>query len=258
MDLNRSQTNEAISMLPLRLRTDRSIGLFGARRGGPAGGLARVHEGVDLLADEGERVFAVARGKVVLVTAFSGGTLIAIRHDPPASGIVSRYLHLKNPVVAAGNPVVAGQQIAEVGPEGKPDHLHFEIRQLPDITVSASGNSNRSHPLDPTRALYNWEKHRFENDQSSRRVGKKGKITLFDEVVRDRMLRFVRVNSEGSSDDYFLPLLNPTSEERSLLDTLRMAFFYKNNVRLVWRDSLFFADVQPPLLKLLVEVQVFC
>ncbi|QUY46150.1 M23 family metallopeptidase [Acaryochloris marina] len=260
MDLNRSTTPEPFSTLPLRLRTNDSLGLFGVRRASLSdGGLARIHEGVDLLADEGEPVFAVADGRVILINDIPGGTIIAIQHDPLASGIISRYLHLRNPLVNINQTVVAGEQIAEVGPLDAPEHLHFEMRWLPEMVVPLLGNSENSYPLDPTRALYNLEKNRFPNNQDTRRVGDRTQIRSISEIVRDRMLHFVRVRTEGSTEDVYLPIFQPSPDEESLLEMLRMAFSNQHDVRLVWRDSLFFSDIQSTddFVNVLVEVQVF-
>lgn len=260
MDLNKSSTSEAYSTQPFRVRTNDSIGLFGTRRQSEADdGLARLHEGVDLLANEGEPIFAVADGKVILINDIEGGTIIAIQHFPLTSGVISRYLHLKNPVVKLGATVDAGEKIAELGPYDGPDHLHFEVRWLPDISVKHPGNSEYSHPLDPTRALYNLEKNRFPNNQETRRVGDRTQIRSISEIIRDRMLHFVRVRTEGSTEDVYLPIFQPSPDEESLLETLRMAFSNQLDVRLVWRDSLFFRDIQSTddFANVLVEVQVF-
>lgn len=218
---------------------------------------------------------------------------VTIHHEPFDLGIVTSYRHMHDPTVTKGQSVASGKKIGQVGP-GSPSHLHFELRQvfnqslldeylliykagptLPDnITLPADpntnpisryvltgvrsniGNTGHSLPLDPTRSLYNWEKNGFKNDSATRHISPRGKLAVFNEVVRDRMLRFVRVQVAGNAEEIFLPLVKPTPDEISLLETLRKAFFLQMEIQIVWRESLFYADVQPPLMKLLVEVMV--
>ncbi len=289
MDLNhRSRGTEPISSLPLKLRTDRSIGLFGARRDSES--LIGAHIGVDLLAPANEEVFASGPGVVVQVGPTTTGWFVTIHHFPYDLGIVTSYRHMQSVVVTKGEIVASGKLLGQVVAysASTPSHLHFELRQVlnesllaeylviyrPDPTLPAGGppithfdlskvspNLNlgdtwHSLPLNPTRSLYNWEKNGFKNDPTTRHLEPRGKLTMFNEIVRDRMLRFVRVQVANSQNQIFLPLLNPTPDEVSLIETLRAAFFRQSDVELVWRDSLFFSDVQPPKMKLLVELVV--
>jgi murein DD-endopeptidase MepM/ murein hydrolase activator NlpD len=65
MDLNASTPGiDRISPYPMQLRTRASVGLFGTRRDADPG-LIRLHEGVDLLAPIGTKVFAAATGRVI-------------------------------------------------------------------------------------------------------------------------------------------------------------------------------------------------
>jgi len=88
------------------------------------------HSGVDLLADPGTPVRAVAGG----VVAFAGsdptyGNLAIVNHPGDRQ---TRYAHLDNLAVSTGQPVAAAQQLGTVGRTGRPDlaapHLHFEVR----------------------------------------------------------------------------------------------------------------------------------
>lgn len=121
-------------------------------------GRARRHQGVDVLADKGVPVVAVADGTVRWVQAERGGRCcdVALKHD---DGWRSRYVHLDNdtpgtddgravgiaPGVRRGARVVAGQVLGWVGDSGNAEdtvsHLHFELRR-PDGT-----------PVDPLPSL---------------------------------------------------------------------------------------------------------
>ena len=73
---------------------------------------------------------AAARGTVAFVgrDIKSFGTLILVKHD---GGVITAYAHLGEVLVAEGDIIEVGQQIATVGQTGKVDspQLHFEIRK---------------------------------------------------------------------------------------------------------------------------------
>jgi hypothetical protein len=258
MDLNSEPKAGLISGLPLRLQTKNGDGLFGAGRPimGREEGLIRLHEGVDLDAPEDEPVFSVERGTVVRVARISDDAdnmVIAIHHDPSGLGFVSRYLHVKNPVVANGDSVEAGQLIAAVGPRPTP-HLHFETRQLFTSNGTGLGNREASLPLDPTMALYQLEvklstgAHEHDADLAV--------ISRIGEDFRKRM-RFIVVELDGNPEQFFVPVYEPLAPDLSMIATLKEAFFRRRPVRIRWRDSLFLADIQAgDYAKMILEVHV--
>jgi hypothetical protein len=254
MDRNRSMPGiDRISPVPLELRTRQGVGLFGTRRGEPAG-LIRMHEGIDLLAPIGEPVFAAASGTVV-----NAGGSVLILHEH-GFRYLTFYQHLQNVVVAAGDPVTAGQRIAEVGDfaGSREDHLHFEVRYLFD-----GGGTSRadSMPVDPTMALYEWEERSYQNDEAARRghVIDRVPIVSLEEVRRARLLRFVLVNVQGDARDLFIPLHDPSPFTEGMIASLKQAFAAGRDVRIVWRDSLFFRNIQSthPFASVIAEVKVY-
>lgn len=99
-----------------------------------------VHKGVDIDGSAGDAVLATAPGKVVY--AGSGivgyGNLLIIKHNEV---YLSAYGHNSRLIVAEGDSVRAGQQIAEKGSSATNTvKLHFEIRR--------SGK-----PVDPLKLL---------------------------------------------------------------------------------------------------------
>ena len=133
-------------------------------------------------------------------------------------------------------------------------------RTIFDLTNVSSniGNTGHSLPLDPTRALYEWENKMYRNDAPTRQGHILDDVVLsnFEEVWRDRM-RFVLVNARGDGRDFFVPLLRPSEADLSLVQTLRRAFSDRSPIRLVWRGSLFFSQIQPqPLANIVAEVTV--
>lgn len=262
-----------ISPHPMRLRTNRSVGLFGTRRGtGIAGGLIRMHEAVDLLAPVGEPVYAVADGLVVRVRDISDDSSppvhlywnLTIHHEPREFGLVAKYIHTENPLVAVNQWVESGQRIAEVA--RLPDlesHLHFELRQLMDGNTSAPTGS--SLPLDPTRVLYEWEKKRFQNDAGSRFLPpapQERRIVRLEEIVQDRMLRFLYVRLEDLADELYLPLYKASADELRLREMIMNAFFSNRDIRVTWRKSLFWGEVidnrsDTSLMNVITEVRLY-
>lgn len=120
---------------------------FGAARAG-----GRVHEGIDIFADRGTPVHAVASGTVV--GGFSnrlGGTVVRIEGD---DGRYYYYAHLVADSVRGlrpGQHVAAGEVIGQVGntgdAAGTSPHLHLQIRE----------NGEWINPYDVLRPLPDYE-----------------------------------------------------------------------------------------------------
>lgn len=95
---------------------------------GPRG--KRRHEGIDLRAGVGTRVYSTASGQVVYSgRRISGyGKMIVIKHP---GDVFSVYAHLSRYQVRKGARVDQGQLIGYSGKTGRVTgpHLHFEIRQ---------------------------------------------------------------------------------------------------------------------------------
>jgi murein DD-endopeptidase MepM/ murein hydrolase activator NlpD len=90
----------------------------------------RLHEGVDIAADAGARVLAVAEGVVVARGVAGGyGNYIEVKHP---GGLTSFYAHLGSVdrKMKVGRRVAAGTPIARIGNGGTSTgpHLHLEIR----------------------------------------------------------------------------------------------------------------------------------
>ena len=94
----------------------------------PFSGQRAFHEGVDFVAEQGTAIRAAAGG-VVVYSEFHPqyGNMIEIDHG---NDLVSRYAHAHKRLVSAGDVVLSGAKIAEVGRTGRATgtHLHFEVR----------------------------------------------------------------------------------------------------------------------------------
>ena len=91
----------------------------------------RFHSGTDLAAPIGTPVLATRAGQVSVADVMGGyGLTVILRHDD--GSLESRYAHLSQLTVQAGDWVEQGEVIGLVGSTGTSTgpHLHFELRQL--------------------------------------------------------------------------------------------------------------------------------
>ena len=100
------------------------VDTWGAARSG-----GRSHQGTDVMAPHGARVFAIVNGVVSRESSSSnGGIQLYLQGD---NGIEYFYAHLSGYAVAAGTRVRAGQLIAYNGQTGNArytaPHVHFEV-----------------------------------------------------------------------------------------------------------------------------------
>ena len=101
---------------------------FGTRRIYGSSPNPGYHAGEDFAADPGTPVLAPAAGRVILAERlFVRGNAVILDHG---NGVFSGYWHMQKLDVAAGDHVVAGQELGEVGTTGMSTgpHLHWELR----------------------------------------------------------------------------------------------------------------------------------
>ena len=124
------------------------------------------HKGIDLAASEGTKVYAAASGYVAAVKYANknikndcGGNIITINHIVNGKYYTTRYWHLLNVNVKAGDTVTKGQLIGWVGGyttssqlfrSGYDDcafgaHLHFEISKDHYYGITNDGHSYSSY-----------------------------------------------------------------------------------------------------------------
>lgn len=99
---------------------------YGMRKD-PFSGLPALHKGIDFAGEEGNKVVATGAGVVTWAGERYGyGQLVEIDHG---HGLKSRYGHNKEIVVAVGDVVTKGKQIAVMGSTGRSTgpHVHYEI-----------------------------------------------------------------------------------------------------------------------------------
>jgi murein DD-endopeptidase MepM/ murein hydrolase activator NlpD len=106
--------------------TGRVSSAFGWRND-PFDGAVKFHSGTDIAMPVGQDVLAAQAGRVESVGDVPGyGLTVLVRHQ---GGISTRYAHLSEATVKAGEAVTQGQVIAKSGSSGKSTgpHLHFEV-----------------------------------------------------------------------------------------------------------------------------------
>lgn len=98
---------------------------FGNRRHPVTGSFAS-HPAIDYRAAYGEKVLAIASGRVVsAASSGAAGNMITLRHD---GGLESLYLHLSRFAVRAGQHVTQGDVIGYVGNSGRVTGTHLDFR----------------------------------------------------------------------------------------------------------------------------------
>jgi murein DD-endopeptidase MepM/ murein hydrolase activator NlpD len=89
----------------------------------------KIHKGMDMAADAGEPVYAIAAGEVIYAgDGLRGyGNVVILRHDRKTSSLYAHNSELK---VKQGDQVTQGTLIALLGSTGHSTgpHVHFEIR----------------------------------------------------------------------------------------------------------------------------------
>jgi murein DD-endopeptidase MepM/ murein hydrolase activator NlpD len=101
---------------------------FGIRNNPFGGGGTEGHEGQDIAASFGSPVQATADGLVVYAASRSGyGNVVVIYHG---NGVTTRYGHLSQIAVEAGQRVRRSEEIGKVGSTGRSTgpHCHYEVR----------------------------------------------------------------------------------------------------------------------------------
>ena len=96
-------------------------------RADPFSGQTRFHSGTDVKMAYGQEVRSAAGGRVAFVGEQAGyGLTVRIDHG---NGLETRYAHLSQSAVTAGDTVASGQVVARSGNSGRSTgpHLHFEV-----------------------------------------------------------------------------------------------------------------------------------
>lgn len=180
-----------------------------------------LHEAVDLDAAAGDCVYAAYSGRVVEVESNRAGTRgnVTIDHHPRGLGFVTKYNHITDIRVTVGDFVRKGVPFAAVSADPAEPHLHFELWVVAerDTAARAWPGDNDLVPVDPTRALYAWERRTAPDEPVAGRAppGSVGVTTISG-------VPFFVATIAGES--LHVPLYEPiTDDERLIVAILRDA-----------------------------------
>jgi len=122
-----SATGKMVAKLPLRWPVRGRVNSEYGSRPSPWTGRSTPHEGIDIGTPSGTPIESPAPGRVVAASLGAAyGKYVMLDHG---NGIRSRYGHLKELDVHAGDHVEKGQVIGLVGSTGRTTgpHLHYEV-----------------------------------------------------------------------------------------------------------------------------------
>ena len=119
-----------LPILPVRapLIGEASVSSPFGYRTDPFLGRPELHPGVDLVQDYGSEIHATAGGRVTHAGPMGGyGDMVEVDHG---NGLVTRYGHMSEILVAEGQEVTAGALLGRLGSTGRSTgpHLHYEVR----------------------------------------------------------------------------------------------------------------------------------
>jgi murein DD-endopeptidase MepM/ murein hydrolase activator NlpD len=122
-----STLRSVLATTPVVLPMDRRVSASFGQRTSPFGGTGlELHRGLDIPAPMGTLVRAPADGTVLSAGPLGGyGLMLTVDHG---HGLITRYAHLSETLLEAGDPVMRGQAIARTGNSGRSTgpHLHYE------------------------------------------------------------------------------------------------------------------------------------
>jgi murein DD-endopeptidase MepM/ murein hydrolase activator NlpD len=133
----------------------------------PDGAVVRLHDGIDIYADEGEPFAAVFAGTVVDPSAMwqpwererYGRVVVIVSDEPQTMGYIALYAHASRVWVEPGQQVVRGQVLGAVGRTGNAEmqsihpHLHFELRAPFPLDWASLGEARQVDAFNPYPSL---------------------------------------------------------------------------------------------------------
>jgi hypothetical protein len=187
----------------------------------------QLHEAVDLAASVGDCVFAAYSGRVVEVESNPAAARgnVTIDHHPRGLGFVTKYNHVTDIAVTVGDFIQKGMPFAAVSSEPAEPHLHFELWAVVDRDTSRASWPGDTDlvPVDPTRALYAWERQTAEDEELAGAPAAPQSIGL---VVLRTVAFFAATFATAT---VHVPMYEPmTADERLAIDLLRDA--HRDNV----------------------------
>jgi hypothetical protein len=198
----------------------------------------QLHEAVDLAASAGDCVFAAYSGRVVEVESNPAAARgnVTIDHHPRGLGFVTKYNHVTDIEVTVGDFIQKGMPFAAVSDEPTEPHLHFELWAVVDRDTSRANWPGDTDlvPVDPTRALYEWERQTAADEELAGAPAAPQSIGV---VVQHTVPFFA---ATFGATTLHVPMYEPmTEDERLAVRLLREAHRRQAGARLSFRHSAF-------------------
>lgn len=141
--------------LPLRNMSYVQVGASVGMKHNPVYDLQMQHEGLDLIAPQGAKVYAAAPGRVSRVVRSRKGLGNEVEIDH-GNGYVTKYSLLGDILVSQGRTVSLGQAVGTVGVSTfvSAPHLHFEVRRDGQVQDPIHYLFSSLSPEDYSRVLF--------------------------------------------------------------------------------------------------------
>jgi hypothetical protein len=195
-----------------------------------------LHQAVDLASEAGNCVFAAYSGRVVKVEVQPGGQTgnVSIDHHPSGLGFLTNYNHIDDIQVAPGDFVREGQPFAQVSAVPEQPTLHFELWAIIDRREAGPPGDSDMVPIDPTRALYAWERRLADDEPLAG-----PQVTTAVGVTRLNTVHFFFARF-ASEITLHVPMYEPmTEDERLLVELFREARQRGDALEVSFRHSSF-------------------
>ncbi len=195
-----------------------------------------LHQAVDLASEAGNCVYAAYSGRVVKVEVQPGGDTanVSIDHHPEGLGFLTNYNHIAEVQVAEGDFVFEGEPFAQVSAVPEEPTLHFELWAVIDRREPGPPGDSDMLPIDPTRALYAWERRLTPDEPLAG-----PQIPIAVGVTRLNTIHFFFARFEAEITLH-VPMYEPmTDDERLIVGLLREARRRGDALELSFRHSSF-------------------
>lgn len=180
----------------------------------PVTGLAELHTGIDIGAQEGTPIRAAKTGTVIYAAPMgTAGNAIILQHED----LETRYYHLSLIGVIQGQIVQAGEVIGQVGSTGRVTgpHLHFEVR-VSGQPVNPLAYFNKPTFEIPSEISYrpmNVEKVSVWLASRDSALAKKEILQMIDEAARQTNVDPLLLLSITGQEQSFVPAAHPQADK---------------------------------------------
>ncbi len=159
---------------------------------------------------------------------------VSIDHHPRGLGFLTNYNHIAEVQVDVGDFVREGEPIAQVSAVPETPTLHFELWAILDRKDDGPPGDSDMVPIDPTRALYAWERKLSADEPLAG-----PQVPLAVGITRLNTIHFFFARFDADITLH-VPMYEPmTEDERLMVELLREARRRGDALELSFRHSSF-------------------